>query len=357
MPSWRLLSWPWPWPWPWPSAALSLSLALSLAPSRFSALQDRVPLALLASLTALVGFLLGRRSSSGSSSSRLFGSSPSSSARVVASPRNRRPSASAEEQAATSGPRRRRRRQMGFKRRQYIWGAHAETAYDGKTRGAGKGQVLSLDRFFYLAARAGEVAGASGMRNQAASDHSDPSEPSARTFKIDREPMGSLQQSKILSQHRATAPSLYSDGLGSGAREATGFGADDLSDFLVSKAIVHCLREPRSVVLFSVFSISVPPCSRPFTEPCLGALVLRCCVSSACLCRAFVSRLSLPLRPLKETRRWASSRWAEAAPRSAGSAGQQAWAPVSAQSSESSGRLLIQCFKCFRSGRSPPVVC
>lgn len=44
MPSWRLLSWPW------------------------------VPLALLASLTALVGFLLGRRSSSGSSSSRLFGS-------------------------------------------------------------------------------------------------------------------------------------------------------------------------------------------------------------------------------------------------------------------------------------------
>ena len=179
---------------------------------------------------------------------------------------------------------------MGFKRRQ--WGAHAETAYDGKTRGAGKGHVLSLDRFFYLAARAGEVAGASGMRNQAASDHSDPSEPSARTFKIDREPMGSLQQSKILSQHRATAPSLYSDGLGRGAREATGFGADDLSDFLVSKAIVHCLREPRSVVLFSVFSISVPPCSRPFTEPCLGAS------SDAAVLRFFMFLLRFFCAPL-----------------------------------------------------------
>ncbi|CAE7462796.1 pld [Symbiodinium necroappetens] len=130
MPSWRLLSWPWPW----------------------------VPLALLASLTALVGFLLGRRSSSGSSSSRLFGSRPG-----------------------------------GYKR---------------------------------------------------------PSEEA----------------------------------------EADGLQA--------------------SVVLFSVFSISVPPCSRPFTEP-----------------------LSLPLRPLKETRRWASSRWAEAAPRSAGSAGQQ-------ERQESARRLL-----------------
>ncbi|CAE7276039.1 unnamed protein product [Symbiodinium sp. CCMP2456] len=48
---------------------------------------------------------------------------------------------------------------------------------------------------------------------------------------------------------------------------------------LCSGKLVAAGREPRSVVLFSVFSISVPHCPRAFTEPCLGS---RC--SSRCVC-------------------------------------------------------------------------
>ena len=159
---------------------------------------------------------------------------------------------------------------MAFKRRQ--WGAHAETAYDGKTRGREVGP-----HSFVLPRGLGSCW--CKLKEELGSFRSFRSlEHSARAFKPDREPMESLQQS-ILSQHRATAPSLFPEMAWAAARVKPRALGPTTSAKLCSGKLVAAGREPRSVVLFSVFSISVPHCPRAFTEPCLGS---RC--SSRCVC-------------------------------------------------------------------------